>query len=247
MKVKVFDGVDELARYCAGTLRGTLALSAPERASIALSGGSTPQWIYEAIAESSVPGVPWNCAEVFFVDERAVGADHEDSNYRLARAHLFDSVPVPRSQIHRMPADSSELVAAAAQYEQLIRGRVPAGPNGVPVLDLVWLGMGKDGHTASLFPGTAALEEKERLVCVNFVPELESWRMTLTYPLLRQARHVQIVVTGSDKAERLRSVLEGGSSDSELAPVSRLQLLDGSLEWVLDREAASLLDSSVEP
>ena len=240
--VKVFDTVDELARYCAGTLRGTLALGGPRKTAVALSGGSTPRWIYDAIAESSVPGVPWKSAEVFFADERAVPPEHEESNYRLARDHLFDVVPIPRSQVHRMPAERTDLEAAAAEYEREIRECVPAGPDGVPVFDLVWLGMGDDGHTASLFPGTSALDEEERLVCANYVPALDAWRMTLTYPLLRHARQVQIVVAGAGKRERLRSIFTPNPAPQEEAvPIRRLQLLDGSLEWVVDRAAASLL------
>lgn len=174
------------------------AASAEEPLTVALAGGSTPQRLYELLAARG--DVPWEKIELFFGDERAVPPDAPDSNYRMVKHALLDKVSV---RSHRMRAEEG----AALDYEALLRARVRPDAKGVPSFDVVLLGMGGDGHTASLFPGTAALEERERLVVMNEVPQLHTRRMTVTYPLLAAAKRAWVLVCGADKAEMLGRAL----------------------------------------
>ncbi len=206
---------------------------------MALSGGSTPRRLYELLASEYAGQIDWTALEVFFGDERAVPSDHPDSNFRMASEALLDRVPLDRERLHRMPADSGDPVAAAAAYESVLRERVASGPDGFPALDLVWLGIGDDGHTASLFPGTEALEERRACVVANEVPQLGTWRMTLTFPALCAARRVQFLVTGASKARIVEAIERARSSgDLERYPATRVVPREGEVEWLLDRAAA---------
>ncbi len=174
----------------------------------ALAGGTTPRALYQYLAGQAVrSNVPYQRVEFFFGDERDVPHDNIESNYRMVQRTLLDSLPVEPGNIYPMPADREDLNSGAAEYEQTIRKVVPAGPDGIPVFDLVLLGVGGDGHTASLFPGTAALEEREKLVVAHFVPVLGRSRMTFTFPLINAARWVICLVTGDDKAQVMADVL----------------------------------------
>lgn len=258
-KVHVFPSPRGVAQFAAVTLEEVAASRSNERIAIALSGGSTPSLVYEVLVEGYREDIPWERLEIFFVDERSVPADHADSNYGLARRLLLSHVPVPADQVHRMPADAKDLHAAAHDYEEALRRVVAGGSGGagdaggsggaggtrgVPVFDLIWLGMGDDGHTASLFPGTRALAESERLVVANEVPQLKTWRMTFTYPLLNHARRVQFIVTGEKKAPMIDKIFarKGAKKSADAPPAARVEPVEGLLEWVLDRRAAAELE-----
>ena len=201
---------------------------------VAMSGGSTPKRVYPLLLEPSRrDAVDWSRVEFFWGDERAVPPDHPDSNFGVAYQMLIAHLPIARpDRIHRMPAEAPDIDAAALSYESEIRLAFGARGNEPPAFDLIWLGMGPDGHTASLFPGTLALEEAERWVVGNWVPSQDAWRMTFTYPLLNAARHVLSVVTGADKAEALRAIRDGGSGLPAEAVSGRGVL------WIVDAAAA---------
>ena len=211
---------------------------------LALCGGTTPRDLYRRLATPPLAEqVPWTRVHVFFGDERDVPQDHVENNYRMATRNLLDHVPVPMHQVHPMPADCRDLAAAAEQYENLIRRLVPADsdPADTPRFDLVLLGMGAEGHTASLFPDTPALAEKERLVVAQFVPVIGRNRMTFTFPLINAARNVMFFVTGSDKAEAVAAVL-GHRGDARMRyPAARVAPHPGRLILALDHEAAKAL------
>jgi 6-phosphogluconolactonase len=203
------------------------------RCLLALSGGSTPRLVYPLLASSPrVGAVDWSRLQIFWGDERAVPPDHPESNYGVARAMLLDHLPGLRSDaVHRMPADAPDRVAAAAEYERRIR-RLFAGDR--PRFDLIWLGMGPDGHTASLFPGAGSLAERQRLVMTATAPAgmAVADRMTFTLPLINAARSVLFVVAGHDKATAIRSVRAG----SRELPAGRVRAR--STLWLLDGAAA---------
>jgi 6-phosphogluconolactonase len=201
---------------------------------VALSGGSTPKRIYPLlIAEPRVAAVDWSRVEFFWGDERAVPPDHPESNFGVAYQMLLAALPNVRPEaIHRMPAEAPDLDAAALAYEAELRLAFGARGDEPPVFDLVWLGMGPDGHTASLFPGSAALDVTDRWVVANWAPGPEAWRMTLTFPVLDAARALLFVVTGADKADALGRVRAG---DREL-PAARVRVQH--VEWLIDAAAA---------
>ena len=200
---------------------------------VALSGGSTPRLVYPLLASSPlVDAVDWSRVSFFWGDERAVPPEHAESNYGVARAMLLDRLPGLRSDaVHRMPADAPDRAAAAAGYERTIHRVLTPNP---PRLDLIWLGMGPDGHTASLFPGASTLAERQRLVVVATAPAGMAVhdRMTFTLPLINAARAVLFVVAGADKATAVRSVRSG----SRNLPAGRVRAR--STLWLLDAAAA---------
>ena len=215
------------------TLCERAAQSQPCR--VALAGGTTPHALYQTLARyGSELGEPWQWLEIFFGDERTVPHDHIESNYHMVQRAMLDHVPIDLARVHPMPADADDLDTAAALYERVIRERVPAGPGGVPSFDLILLGMGGDGHTASLFPHTAALDETTRLVVSHFVPVLGRNRMTFTFPLINAAQTVMLLVTGEDKADAVADLL--GSSPT--VPAARVRPAHGLLYVVLDSAAA---------
>ena len=208
---------------------------------VALSGGTTPRGLYLRLAADGVTGdVPWQNVEVFFGDERDVPHDHVESNFRMAQRTLLDHVPIDLMRVHPMRADADDLQAAAAEYEETIRRTVPAGEGGTPRFDLILLGMGIDGHIASLFPGTEVLGEADRLVVSCFVPVLGRSRMTITYPLINAARNVMLIVTGGDKAEIVACLLGGDDEARAELPVGGICPANGSLKIILDADAAKL-------
>ncbi len=178
---------------------------------MALSGGSTPRRLYQLLAGEPFRGqVDWPRVEIFWGDERSVPPDNKDSNYRMAHEALLEALKLPAGHVHRMQAERADRDAAAREYQDEIARAFGVDANGgPPAFDLVLLGMGPDGHTASLFPHTAALGETKRWVVVNHVPQMNTDRMTLTYPVLNRAREVLFLVAGADKAERLDELLQG--------------------------------------
>jgi len=208
--------------------------------SVALAGGSTPIGMYELLAAEPLRGrVAWENVRFYWGDERCVPPDHPDSNYGAAAKALIEPLGIPLSSVHRMRGELDP-AQAAEEYALEIQQRVPGRP---PALDLVLLGMGDDGHTASLFPGTEALDATERLVTENYVPKLGSWRITLTARLINAARRVIFLVTGDGKADSLRAVLEG-DDDPHQVPSKLISPRDGQLVWLLDEGAAGKLTSA---
>lgn len=215
---------------------GQAAIADHGRFHLALTGGSTPQIVCPLlVVPPRVLELDWTKVEFFFGDERAVPARHPDSNYNTARQMLLDYLPrVGPGQVHRMIGEAADLDAAARAYQALINRIVPKGAAGLPEFDLVWLGMGPDGHTASLFPGTDALDEAERWVVPNWVPQLDAWRLTLTFPILNAAREVNVVATGTEKAWAVRAMQ---AVSEELPPAGRV---DAALTvWLVDQAAAT--------
>lgn len=204
-------------------------------AHLVLAGGDTPRHLYRELARPARQGqLDWSRVHVYFGDERCVPPDHPDSNYRMARATLLDHVPVPAAQVHPILCSLDRVRHDAARYAQTLAAHVPAGTGGLPRFDLVLLGVGGDGHTASLFPGTCILNERERPVAAVYVPRLKNWRISLTYPALRQARALWVLATGAAKADILERIWREPRAG---LPIQALMDLE-TLEWHLDEAAA---------
>lgn len=214
------------------------ALTHQEQFSIGLSGGSTPRALLALLAgDDFAPRLDWSGIHVFWGDERCVPPDHPESNYRMARLALLEHVPVPPTHIHRMRGELDP-AQAAQEYENDLRHFFAA--ENAPRFDLLLQGMGEDGHTASLFPGTAALIETERWVTENYVPRLNTWRITLTAPAINAAAHIIFLVTGATKAETLMEVLHG-DYQPEVYPAQLIRPVTGELIWMVDEAAAALI------
>lgn len=231
---KVYEDGEALARAVADELAALANAPAARPFTIALSGGSTPKRLYELLAAPPYRDrVRWQDVELFFGDERSVPPEHPDSNWGMAKRALLDHVSVVA---HRMKADAGD----ADGYAHLLGERITRRRNGVPVIDVVLLGMGEDGHTASLFPGTAALAERTRWVVMNDVPQLHTRRMTLTYPVLNAAERVWVLSAGAGKrtmvAECLAAAARG--DDPPPRPIVGVRPTDGELIWFLDKAAA---------
>ncbi|HEU6452720.1 MAG TPA: 6-phosphogluconolactonase [Gemmatimonadaceae bacterium] len=225
-RVMVRDGaefVDAAAAWIADTIAAVLVER--QRCSIALAGGHTPRAIYEHLADRYVD-VPWTLLDIYFGDERCVPPDDPESNYRMAHDALLGRVPIEPARVYRMPGEREDAASAAREYESLL----PAA------LDILLLGMGADGHTASLFPGAPELHERERRVLPSTSPVPPLSRLTITPPVIAAARHVGIIASGSSKAAAVARALEG-NIDPYTLPVQFA--LRGS--WILDKDAAALL------
>ena len=211
------------------------------RFTIALSGGSTPKNLYNLLATNALNTLPWDRMFFFWGDERHVPPTDSESNYRMVSEAMLSKVPVSAANVFRVPAENPDAAAAAEAYEKTLRKVFQIGEQGVPRFDLILLGLGPDGHTASLFPGTAALREKARIFVTNWVEKLKTHRLTLTLPVLNAGRTVAFLVSGTDKATVLRTVLEDSSASGEQYPAKLVKPSDGELIWFLDRAAASAL------
>lgn len=221
----------------------TSAITERGRFTIALSGGSTPKNLYTLIAANASASLPWDRMFFFWGDERHVPPDNPDSNYRMAKETLLSKVAIPPANIFRIPAENPDASAAADAYEQTLRKFFAVAPGEFPRFDLILLGIGPDGHTASLFPETAALEETSRLVVANWVEKLQTNRITFTLPVLNAARCVAFLVSGTDKAAVLHEVLEG-KVPAEKYPSKLVRPSEGKLIWFVDRAAASQLSTA---
>lgn len=212
------------------------AIKEQGRFTIALSGGSTPKPLYEAIANQKLP---WDKIHVFWGDERYVSPDHPDSNERMARLAWLDRVDIPATNIHAVPTLDNDPAVSAAKYEQHLQAFFHSAPGEFPALDVVLLGMGDDAHTASLFPHTAALQVRDRLITVG--NKDGNPRITFTYPFINAAKSVMFVVAGVNKRPALAQVFAPSADD--LAYPSRLIQPQGELLWLLDAAAGGELSA----
>ncbi len=236
MSVEIYADKTELAEAAARDFVAKAVAAVEERGrfTVVLAGGSTPKAAYTLLARDHVEEVDWGNVHVFFGDERTVPPGHEDSNYRMAHEALLDHVSV--GSVHRMRGELPPEHAAKAYEEEL---REFFEDEAISSFDLIMLGIGGDGHTASLFPNTPALDITDRWVVENPVEKLETVRITLTTPVINAARAVNFLVSGEDKAEALRGILEGGG-DAHTYPAKLVRPAEG-LTWMVDREAARLL------
>lgn len=219
------------------------AITARGRFHVALSGGSTPRALYRRLAQPEFARrIAWERVHIYFGDERAVPPDHPDSNFLMAKEALLEHVPILPVQIYRIEGERADIQEAATKYSQLLASRLPLSAQGVVQFDLLLLGVGTDGHIASLFPGTAVLHERARFVEAVFVEKLKAWRVTVTLPVIDHARQVMILVSGESKAPLLRDLVSGRRS-----PPYPVQLINpqGVLEWYVDGAAASLLPTEL--
>ena len=223
--IEIFANAQELARGAAEYLvaRSGEAVAQKGLFTVALSGGSTPKILYELLVGRQVP---WSKTHFFWSDERPVPPDHPDSNYRMAYEAMLSRVPVPESNVHRVHGENPDAAEAANEYEQTL----------LP-LDLILLGLGTDGHTASIFPGSDVLHETKRLVVATWVEKLNTYRITMTLPLLNAGASVLFLVSGAEKAQIVKEVLEGPKQ----YPAQLVQPTHGQLLWMLDEDAAAKL------
>lgn len=234
-EVQIFETVEAAQEAAARIVAAELQPTAlGQRRALALSGGSTPRGMHEVLA--ALPGIDWSLVDVFWGDERTVPPDDPQSNYAMARDTLLSRVDVPDQNVHRMRGEMDPH-DAAQRYEAELRavfGDLPSGE--FPSLDVNVLGIGPDGHTASLFPGTDALDECERWVVANWVPQQDSWRITLTYPVLNAAELTLFLVTGAEKAEALYRIFAPDVDDRP--PAWAVQPAGGRVVFVIDTAAA---------
>ncbi|HYG98564.1 MAG TPA: 6-phosphogluconolactonase [Terriglobales bacterium] len=239
-ELRIYSDPEQVASAAADVFVELAAAAIAERGhfDVALAGGSTPRRCYELLAQRS-SRVDWSRVVIFWGDERYVLADHPESNYRMAYEALLAHVPLLPGNVHRARTEMHSAQDAAQSYEDDIR-QTFATLAELPVFDLVLLGLGTDGHTASLFPKSPALHEHARLVVADYVQELEMWRVTMTAPLLNAARHIAFLVVGHDKAGVLREVISGPDNFERL-PAQLIEPNAGSLLWIVDEAAAHLL------
>lgn len=234
--LKIYENAEDLGRGAARLFAEGCLARVREKGGFtaALSGGSTPSLAYALLASEFAQKLPWDRVHLFWGDERCVPPEDPQSNYRLCRETLISKVDIPEGNIHRIKGEVSPKEAALL-YEAEIRRYFGSGTDGIPSFDLVFLGLGNDGHTLSLFPGTKALLEDKRLVIENFVPRLGSYRVTMTLPLVNRSRMAVFLVSGKEKSLILKEVLGDG-----IYPADKIKPEEGLL-WMVDREAAGLL------
>ena len=234
--IQVFSDSKELARGAAEyfVARSEEAVTQKGFFTVALSGGSTPKALYQLLADASEPfhaQVPWSRTHFFWSDERHVPPDHPDSNYRMTHEAMLAHVPVPESNVHRVHSENPNADEAAREYEQTL---LQLTKQTLPQLDLILLGLGPDGHTASIFPDSEVLHETERLVAAPWVEKFNTHRITMTLPLLNNGATVLFLVSGAEKAEIVKAVLNGPKE----FPAQFVQPTHGQLLWLLDKDAA---------
>lgn len=242
-ELKVFEDPGELTRAAAEEIASSAetAIASQGRFTIALSGGSTPRPIYRLLAEEPYRDrILWERVYVFWGDERHVPPGDPQSNFGMAHDELLSKVPLPADNIHRVRAEKPDAERAAHEYEWTLRSAFNLDEGQAPRLDLVLMGLGSDGHTASLFPGSDAVRERTRLVVAPWVSAQSSFRITMTLPVFNRAACALFVVSGEEKAEALRSVLEGDLQPDRF-PAQGVRPEDGRLLWFGDRAAARLL------
>ncbi|MEJ2347089.1 MAG: 6-phosphogluconolactonase [Gammaproteobacteria bacterium] len=210
----------------------------------ALAGGSTPKSLYELLAsEPYASQMPWERIHIWFGDERYVPADDPRSNYRMARETLLSKVPLADAQVHPIPVSGADAPGDAHDYAELMRDLLPAGGGDMPVLDAILLGLGPDGHTASLFPETPILQVRDTAAAAVYVPKLSAWRISVTIPVIEQARHVLFLAAGEEKAPITATLFGSDERPRSASRALPVQMINGrgEVEWHLDRRAAARL------
>jgi 6-phosphogluconolactonase len=255
--IKIFPNIEELNKFAAETFIeiANQAIEKQDNFTVALAGGSTPKSLYRLLASEKIRNqINWKKVYFFFGDERNVLPDDEESNFRMANENLFEPLQISEWKISRWLTEYKQIEKIVENYKhRLIIGFSLAANNDeslsissaseenwFPRFDLILLGMGADGHTASLFPHTKALHETERLAVANYVEKLNDWRFTLTFPVINNAANVMFLVSGAEKAEALREVLQGEYQPDKF-PSQKVKLNDGNLLWLIDGNAARLL------
>lgn len=245
-EIRVFVDPEALTQAAAAEFmqQANQAIQSRGQFTIALSGGSTPKSLYALLATRPWRNqIPWNQVHLFWGDERHVLPSNPSSNFRMTQERLLFQVPIPQKNVHRIKAENPDAKAAAAEYEQDLKQSFCLGEHQFPRFDLVLLGMGSNGHTASLFPGTDAVHEQTHLAVASWVEELNSDRITLTPPVLNNAACVIFFVTGSEKATMLKTVLEGVYQPDRL-PAQIIRPTRGKVVWMIDQAAASSLSTA---
>ena len=247
-EIRIITGPDALAKRAAQEFVQAASTAVVDHGSfsVALSGGSTPKALYSLLVtdEAIRAQLPWDKMQIFFGDERAVGPNHSDSNFRMAAESMLSKVPLKPEQVHRIKGEYSDAAKAAQEYEQEIRACFKLDATQFPRFDLILLGIGTDGHTASLFPGTRALRETKRIFAANWVGKLLTNRITLTAPAINNAVCVLFLVAGTDKAPALKAVLEGPHEPEQL-PAQLIQPQNGKLLWLVDDTAGGILSTGI--
>lgn len=234
MNVLVLPDIDGMSREAANIFIASAGkhISSQGRFTVAISGGSTPLNFFSLLASNMYAGkIEWSCVHFFWVDERCVPKDDRESNFKGAWDALLSEVSIPETNIHRIKGELSP-DDGALEYEDELKGFFGAG---VPEFDLVLLGMGEDGHTASLFPASDSLKESKKLAIPVYVEKLKSWRVTLTIPVLNNAHSIVFLITGKNKTDVLKEILD---KKSEKYPVGLIKPKNGSLTWLVDKDAA---------
>jgi 6-phosphogluconolactonase len=225
---------DEAYEFCLQSITEEIkkAISARASCSLALSGGTTPIRLFDLLIEpSSALPINWSLLDIFWCDERCVPPDHSESNYGAAM-HYFSSSPLDQAKLHRLAGEAVDREATTREYEQLVTGTCSGGR-----FDVVLLGIGEDGHTASLFPNTAALKEEHRLYVPNFVPQKDSWRLTMTFPAIERARTVYVLALGKTKSKALKQIFFG-EYNYEQTPAQKLGTKTNPVCYIIDKKAA---------
>lgn len=243
-EILIVEDLEELSRVAAVKFVDVANNSINEkgRFQVSLAGGSTPRSLYRLLASAEYrEKIDWSKVFLFFGDERFVPPDHPDSNYRMAKENLFDLIDISDANIFRWPTENVNAEQAAAEYETTIIDFL--GSDTFARFDLILLGMGADGHTASLFPNTAALNEEQRIAVANRVDRLDTTRLTLTFPVINNAANVVFLLAGEEKADTLRDILEG-APDPEKYPAQSIKPA-GKLIWIVEKKAASKLSDAI--
>jgi 6-phosphogluconolactonase len=239
METQILKNTADLARaaarhFVAGSIE---AVNARGEFTVALSGGSTPKILYQLLADPAEPfrdQIPWAKIRFFWSDERHVPPDHPDCNFRMANEAMLAHVPVSTNNVHRIQSENPSASEAAKEYERILR---ESTKQNLPQLDLILLGLGTDGHTASIFPGSEVLHETKRLVAAPWVEKLKTYRITMTLPVLNNGRSVVFLVSGAEKAEIVKEVLQG----PDTYPAQQVKPINGEPHWMLDEAAATSL------
>jgi 6-phosphogluconolactonase len=246
--VRILTNLEAIAKRAGQEFVQSAARAVSEKGSftVALSGGSTPKALYSLLANDAAlrAQLAWDKMYLYFGDERNVGPDHADSNFRMASETMLSKVPLKPEQVFRIKGEYKDTEKAAQEYEQALRASFKIGEGQFPRFDLVLLGMGNEGHTASLFPGSKALHETKRLVVRNWVGKLYTNRITLTAPAINNAARVIFMITGADKALALKGVLEGPYEPDQL-PAQMIQPSKGQLLWLVDTVAGGMLSIGI--
>lgn len=239
-QVRIFPSARELFRAASEEFcnLGSRAIQEHGRFTVALSGGSTPRGLHQELVNRFSSALSWKDVFFFWGDERHVPPDSPESNYRMANETLLSKLSIPEDHVFRMPAEMPDAGHAADAYERTLRDFFRSPPESFPRFDFALLGMGQDGHTASLFPGTAALEEAQRWVVANWVEKLKTFRITFTYPVLNHAAALMFLISGADKAEMVQKALKEPAAN---LPCQKVEPVDGELMWFLDEQAAKAL------